>query len=408
MIIIIIITLLLPFNNYTASCLVRVYSAKLRSSVTFQSLYIAMEADNHSKAATVAQKESSTELVTATLRPNSFTWQASTCTEDANALDQPWESSLTDDDLHFLEDFGLGVAVNITSKRPWARKSAFQAKPVCTCSLTSEKRADLIVINESNRFQNSEEQVDTYFEVQTGMESSFRPDPSKPIHVSVSADFHRSSSQSKTIKGTSVLTRTVAFRAKDPMSKRECKEEFENNLHRWLMSKGCVACTSITPDHNGAQQTHLQCDCCNYSPTTNHFCIEYLHELGGVTHYISSVTLGAMRYQILMNSTTFMSASNSAVIGADSLVTAAARTKAKKKLFQSSSNVEQIGKIPQHCDVSKNLKEPLRFRTKGEAVVRCNYNSLANLVSHPQLHQYLDQAIQGSIDLQNSGTCKFL
>ena len=267
------------------------------------------------------------------------------------------------------------------------------------------KREDLIVTNESNQFLRTSEQVETYSEVQAGLESSFRPDPSKPINVNIAAEFHRSNTRSKTIKGTTVLTQTVAFRAKDPTSKSESKEEFENQLHKWLVRKDCVKC------RNEANiSLPNQCGDCVYSPKTNHYCIDYLKELGGVTHYVSSITLGATKYQVTLNSTLLQSISTASGIGVestvDSFVSVSAKAKKSRKVFQSHSKEQQIGKIPQHD--SSNLKELLQFRTKGEAVVRCSYNSLANLVSHPELRAQLELGIQEYIDLQKNGTRKLL
>ena len=136
-----------------------------------------------------------------------------------------WEVSLTDqeEELKVLQELGLGVAVDMTAKHPWVTKSAFQAKPVI--------RKELMVINESNRSQRSREHVETHTSMHQGLESSFRPDPTIPINITVAADFHRSSSRSKTINSQTVLTRTVAFRAKVPLSKSEndsvSKESFE-------------------------------------------------------------------------------------------------------------------------------------------------------------------------------------
>ena len=125
---------------------------------------------------------------------------------------------------------GLGVAVDITAKHPWARKSTFQAKSVLD-------KNNLIVTNESDQFLRSRQQVESYSEMQAGLESRFRPDPSKPISVNIAADFHRSNTRSKTIKGTTVLTRTIAFHARCPTTRRQDvkKEEFEKQLHTWLL-----------------------------------------------------------------------------------------------------------------------------------------------------------------------------
>ena len=290
-----------------------------------------------------------------------------------------------------LQELGLGVAIDITAKHPWVTKSAFQAKPVA--------RKELVVINESNRSHRSREQVETYTSIQQGLESSFRPDPTTPINVTVAADFHRSSSRSKTINSQTILTRTVAFRAKDPLGKSGedsvSKESFEANLHKWLVEKKCypVVCGTHTVRSEGLM-------CGLYSETTNHYCIDYLKELGGVTHYVSSITLGATKYQVALNSTLFTSLSSSSEVTAHTFASASTKSKASKKVFQSNSKEQYIGKIPEgNGDI-------LHFRTKGEAVVKCSYNSLANLVTHPQLRKFLERGINEYIDLKKNGTRK--
>ena len=309
----------------------------------------------------------------------------------SSVYDEPWETSLTDDssELKILEQLGLGVAVDITVKHPWARKSAFQAKSVSDAN-------DLIVINESNQFLRTSHHVETYSEMQTGLESKFRSDPSKPISV---ADFHRSNTKSKTCKGTTVLTRTVAFRVKDPTTRRQGNEEdFERNLHTWLQRQNLVSCQKCGKNPNPES---CQCADYTYDPKTNHYCIDYLRELGGVTHYVSSITLGATKYHIERNSTLFRSVSASTGVASTT-----EKSKASRKAFQTCSKEQQVGKVPQYND--GNLRELLKFRTKGEAVVQCSYNSLANLVFHPQLHKYLELGIQEYIDLQKNGTCKYV
>ena len=263
--------------------------------------------------------------------------------------------------------------------------------------------SDLIVTNESNHFQRSSQQIETYSEMQAGLESSFRPDPSKPISINVAADFHRSDTRSKTIKGTTVLTRTIAFRARYPTTKRQDvkKEEFEKQLHTWLLlqRRNLVSCKTCgkNPDPESCQ-----CADCTYDPKTNHYCIEYLRELGGVTHYVSSITLGAKKYQIELNSTLFTSLSTATGISADAIASVSVKSKSTRKVFQSSSKEQLIGKIPEH----DQARELLKFRTKGEAVVQCSYHSLANLVSNPDLREELDSGIQEYIDSQKNGTRK--
>ena len=301
-----------------------------------------------------------------------------------------WEHALTHEteELMALQELGLGVAIDITAKHPWVSKSAFQAKPV--------KREELIVVNESNKSHRSREQVETYTSIQQGLESSFRPDPTTPINVTVAADFHRSDTRSKTINSETTLTRTVAFHAKDPLGKsrdKKDKEEFEKNLHEWLVKKKCYPVVCGTKGHAKSYEHGL------YSETTNHHCIDYLKELGGVTHYVSSITLGATSYQVTSNSTLFNSISSSSEVSAHTFASASTKSKVSRKVFQSHSKEQHIGKLPGTGNI-------LQFRTKGEAVVKCSYNSLANLVSHPQLRKLLEMGINEYIDLKKNGTRK--
>ena len=318
----------------------------------------------------------------------------SLCSNLSSVYDEPWEASLTDDssELKILEELGLGVAIDITVKQPWARKSAFQAKSVLQAN-------DLIATNESNQFLKTSQHVESYSEMQAGLESKFRPDPSKPISVHIAVDFHRNHTKSKTIKGTTVLTRTVAFRAKDPTTRRQDNEEkFERNLHTWLQRQNLVSCKDCGKNPNIES---CQCADYTYNPKTNHYCIDYLRELGGVTHYVSSITLGATKYHIERNSTLFRSLSNSTGV---SVASTSEKTKASRKAVESCSKQQQVGKVPQYDD--GNLRELLKFRTKGEAVVQCSYNSLSNLVFNLQLRKYLELGIQEYIDLQKNGTRK--
>ena len=287
-----------------------------------------------------------------------------------------WDASLTDNpgELNALRDLGLGVAIDITAKHPWERKSTYQAKQVTF--------DDLIVINESNKYRKSKEQVETYTAIQADLESGFRPDATKPIHVTIAADAHRSSSRSKTIDSKTILTRTVAFRARDPASREQKLEDFEEKLKEWLKKQGCS----------------------KYDKTTTIWCIQYLNELGGVTHYVSSITLGATKYHVSLNSTLFTSLSASSGLKAESFVTSSVKTKATSKVFQFKQKQHHIGRVP---DDSKEGRI-INFRTKAEAVVKCSYTSLANLVSDPTLRKILERGINEYIDFKKNGIRKLI
>ena len=312
------------------------------------------------------------------------------------------------DDCTKLQELGLGVAMDITQKHAWGKKSAFQAKEV-------KVKADLIVINESNQFKKYHEVVESYSEVQTSLESSFRPSPNQPIDVSIAADFHRSLTNKKSMKGETVLTRTVAFRVKDPVTRATENEPFENQLHDWLKRSGCIKEgnsktrlkdgspipeTSRIPDDGDGDRFMY------YTPETNHTCIDFLRALGGVTHYVSSITLGATRYQVETEKLLNITFSQSAGAHVDKFASTTVKSNRKKKKFVSHSKTEAIGRVPPR-DKDGTAKTLLKFRTKDEAAVRCGFTSLSNLVSHLGLQRELEAAIQEYIDFQLHGTRKF-
>ena len=385
---------------------------------------------------------------------------------------EQWVELLEESEYPRLQELGLGVAVNITEKHPWVKKSSFQAKPVRFNRLVS----DLIVINESNQFKKYNEVVESYSEVQTALESSFRPSPNQPIDISIAADFHRSFTNKKSMKGKTVLTRTIAFRVFDPVTRAENKEEFEIQLNKWLKKMGCIknskdnkipaeckvpkqgteeastpqqrdgkgdTCEKIeeasTPQQRDGkgdtcekieeastpQQRDGKRDTCEkieeastpqqrdgkgdsfeyYTPETNHYCIQYIRALGGVTHYVSSITLGATSYHVETEKLINLSLSQSAGVSVDRFASSTLKSRAKKRKFVSSSKTEAIGRVPPH-DKSGNL-DILQFRSMREAVVRCSFTSLSNLVTHPHLQKEVEAAIQEYIDFQLRGTRKF-
>ena len=306
----------------------------------------------------------------------------------------------------------------------------FQAKEV-------NNTKHLIVINESNQFKKYHEVVESYSEVQTALKSSFRPSPNMPIDVTVAADFHRSFTNKKSMKGETVLTRTVAFRMNDPLMRAAEKEVFEVQLNAWLHKSNSIRKGSkkegipeewkldYKPNQpsgteraaNGGKEesNDLEAESNDagkeesfwyYHPETNHTCLEYLRALGGITHYVSSVTLGATRYQVETEKLLNLSHSQSAGIQADKFAAATVKSTRKKKQFVLNSKTEAIGRVPPFHEDGKT-KKILPFRTKDEAVVRCSFTSLSNLVTHPHLQKELEAAIQEYIDSQLHGTSKF-
>ena len=161
---------------------------------------------------------------------------------------------------------------------------------------------------------------------------------------------------------------------------------FEANLKKWLNERGCF-------------------DSKKFDKTTNHHCIKYLNELGSVTHYVSSITLREAKYQVSLNFTLFNSLSASFRNQSRNICHSFSENQSILKIFQSRQKQQHnIGRVPDE----KHEGRLINFRTKAEAVVKCNYTSLANLVSDPTLRRMLDRGINEYIDKKKNGTRKFI
>lgn len=165
-----------------------------------------------------------------------------------------------------LKRLGLGKAIDATHPHPWTSKSPYQAKDVAT-------NKDLVITTEGHHVQNFTEVVQNYFDIQGSLESSLTI-PNQPIGIGVAADVHRSQTDIQIIRGKTVSTRTIAFKIKWEGGK---KTRFEQHLEHYLERE------------KGLQQEQK---------SEAELCYEFLKSLGGITHYISSVTLGAMEYSV--------------------------------------------------------------------------------------------------------------
>ena len=102
------------------------------------------------------------------------------------------------------------------------------------------------------------------------------------IHEITSSISYRSYCLTQEIRGKTVYTRTIAFNIiPDTYCSPSDDTPFQQQLKlhlEWAYGK------TRGEERNGASDVSL--------------CLDFLHSLGGITHYISSITLGAMEYSV--------------------------------------------------------------------------------------------------------------
>ena len=281
------------------------------------------------------------------------------------------------DELERISELGLGKAIDATLSNPWANKKAYEAREV--------KLQDLVVTNEGNRIKRFAEEIESYYEVQGHIEQTVKI-PDKPIDISIAAESHRSHSQSYSMKGTIIHTRTISFEigaaapcgvdAVDGGDKTldvvvDTRSKFEKRLHQWVKAK--------------SDESDLEADQ-EYDDKTNAYCREFLESLGGATHYVSSITLGAMSYKVKTSSSSTTQVSQQTSVKVPRVGGPTTSTTVKTGSSRKRSDEQEIGQIPEDGVI--------KVRSPAEAVIRYSFTPLTNLVSNVELRAHLQRAIQ--------------
>ena len=280
------------------------------------------------------------------------------------------------DELERISELGLGKAIDATLSNPWANKKAYEAREV--------KLQDLVVTNEGNRIKRFAEEIESYYEVQGRIEQTVKI-PDKPIDISVAAESHRSHSHSYSMKGTIIHTRTISFEIGGPPcgvdavdggdkildAVVDTRSKFEKRLHQWVKAR--------------SEESDLEADQ-EYDDKTNAYCREFLESLGGATHYVSSITLGAMSYKVKTSSSSTTQVSQQSSVKIPRVGGPTTSTTVKTGSSRSRSDEQEIGQIPEDGVI--------KVRSPAEAVIRYSFTPLANLVSNLELRAHLQRAIQ--------------
>ena len=287
-----------------------------------------------------------------------------------------WPEGLLPDEVERIRELGLGKVIDTTLPKPWANKKAYEAREV--------KLQDLFVTNEGNRINRFAEEIESYYEVQGQIEQSVMI-PDKPIGSFVAAEAHRSYNSSYSAKGTIIYTRTISFEigaapcgvdAVDGGDKTldvvvDTRSKFEKQLHQWVKAK--------------SEESDLEADQ-EYDDKTNAYCREFLESLGGATHYVSSITLGAMSYKVKTSSSSTTQVSQQSSVKIPRVGGAKTSTTVTRGFSRKRSDEQEIGHIPEDGVI--------KVRSPAEAVIRYSFTPLTNLVSNLELRAHLQRAIQ--------------
>ncbi len=293
-----------------------------------------------------------------------------------------WLEGLLQEELPWIQELGLGRAIDATLPQPWVNKRAYQAKKFPSMS-------ELVVTHEGNKVKMISEQIENYYEMQAQVAAGIDV-PNKPIEISIAAESHRSFGTSYSLTATTITTRTITFNVwhhndgkrmeidgiveseAKPLS--EHKSKFEMDLQRWVKEK------KEKEEKKG-----------NEGNDEGDVYLDFLKALGGATHYVSSITLGAMRYHLKRKEFSRKKVAQESHIKVPRLADSKASASLVSQCFRSKAVYQQIGQVS--FDEGEQPK-PIKFRTPSEAVIQYAFTPLTNLVSDPDLQYNLRLAIR--------------
>ena len=172
----------------------------------------------------------------------------------------PWTNAIiSKEEIQRFIDLGLGRGIDTTDPELWRNKCAFTVRHATF--------KNVIGTDEGNLAEDYSKKVLSGNDLQEEFKESVIKSATTPIPIVLEAGSSRSAVSTRIVKGKRVVTRTVSFDYSKSIS--DDKNTFEDVISKWIkkhenMEKGC----------------------------------EEFIQYFGVTHYVTSITLGASEHSI--------------------------------------------------------------------------------------------------------------
>ena len=311
---------------------------------------------------------------------------------------------------HF-QDLGLGRGIDSSDPQLWKNKTPMQIRSV------NEDLSNIIATDESGVVYKYKKVVSSLKTQQTKIQTSLS-DPSSIVKIGLDAHYSQSATSTITIKGTRVQTRTVSFRYEfedlpvdSDMAEIELRAKtfykyesgysmFENNLAVWLLAQfmdgqkhGTIPpkpdirkIKGKTPlEKLAAYVIEIPGITSEASVALNEACRTFMFEFG-ITHYVSSIQLGALKYSMESRQTQTTGMGIGGNIGVASKASASASTDVLSETSQSTSQENDIGNF--------NEDGVVRRDTSDEAVIGFELQPISKLMRLPVVQTAMTAAIQ--------------
>ena len=230
-------------------------------------------------------------------------------------------SVITSGETQRYHDLGLGRGVNVPDPHMWKNKSHFLIRKV----IHEEGHTNIIGTEESGTKEKYEKEVSTAATQQVKIRLAL-DEPSSQVKIGMDSQCSRSTTFTKRISGTKVKTRTISFRVDcndlpaftsthnsssnklpspqtgephlpQSIDSDEPFNDFEKSLYSWILKRihGRQENEEL-PKKTLAQYLQSHPDSSELNEIMKD-CKLFVKNLG-ITHYISSIELGALEYNV--------------------------------------------------------------------------------------------------------------
>ena len=271
-----------------------------------------------------------------------------------------------------LHELGLGRGVDGTSPLPWINKGTFTVREAKVQTATDDEDDEEVATTSSNMISTDEGGMQQHFvqEVTSIKQQSINLDvsvvvPNTPVNIAVGAELCRSLTKTQKAIGERVLNKTLAFKAV------VANDESEVYLAKHVLE--------FAKQQNKAEsvKTLAGMDSSSIQQAFKDFIEHYR-----ITHYVSSVTLGASRFTVQTETEYHKTITPKGGGGFDSVAQASASFTYETKSKKLTQNVQCIGRLEEDGTVSK------------EAVVEVKLESILSLVTTEKIIEPLKNALR--------------
>ena len=330
---------------------------------------------------------------------------------------------MTIEEVKHFQDLGLGRGIDSSDPQLWKNKTPMQIRSV------NNDLTNIIGTDESGIIDKYQKVVSSLKTQQAKIQTSLS-DPTSDIKIGLDAHYSQSSTSTVSVKGTQVKTRTISFRYQfDDLPVHADLAEtsiqtsmfsaidsgyatFENNLATWLIAQvaddqkhGIIPPTPDIRKLKGKTALEKLSAYASQIPGVNsveaealgNACRTFMFEFG-VTHYVSSIQLGALKYSVESRQTQTTNKGVGGNVGVGSKASASASTDVTSKTSQSTSQEQEIGHF--------NKDGVVRRNTSDESVIGFQLQPISNLVRVPRIRLALVTAIELYLQSKTDDTGK--